>query len=246
MKRVFDAAVALPALLILGPGLAAIAALVWSEDRRSPWYCGARVARGGGFFRMIKFRSMRPGAWKTGVNSTARGDARITRAGAWLRRFKLDEIPQLWNVLKGEMSLVGPRPQTPADAALYTREERRMLAVRPGLTDLASIVFADEGAILEGSADPDLLYNQIIRPWKSRLALLYLDHQSWWIDLRMVWLTALALISRPRALEEVRSILKAWGADPLVQEMARREGPLLAYPPPGAQEIVSRYRVAGV
>lgn len=243
MKRVLDAAFALLALLVLWPLLAAIAVAVWIEDRRSPWYCGERVARGGGFFRMIKFRSMRPDAWKTGVNSTARGDARITRTGAWLRRAKLDELPQLWNVLRGEMSLVGPRPQSRADAEMYTREERRMLSVRPGLTDLASIVFADEGAILEGSADPDLLYNQIIRPWKSRLALLYVDHQSRWIDLRIVWLTALALISRPRALDGVERILETWGTDPLVQEMARRDGPLVAYPPPGAQEIVSRYRV---
>jgi len=146
-------------------------------------------------------------------------------------------------VLKGEMSLVGPRPQVPADAALYTHQERRLLALRPGITDLASIVFADEGGIVKGSADPDLLYNQIIRPWKSRLALLYLDHRSGWIDLRIVWLTLLVLISRETALAGVGSILKTWGADPLVQEVARRRGALLAYPPPGSREIVCHYRV---
>lgn len=243
MKRAMDAIVAAIGLLALSPLLAGIALVVWIDDRRSPWFRGVRVARGGGSFRMIKFRSMHPGAWKTGVNSTAEDDARITRAGAWLRRAKLDELPQLWNVLKGEMSLVGPRPQVPADAALYTREERRLLAVRPGITDLASIVFADEGEILKGSADPDLLSNQIVRPWKSRLALLYLDHRSAWLDLRIVWLTALVPISRERALEGVRSILKTWGADPLVQEIARRDGPLPAHPPPGAREIVSGHRM---
>jgi lipopolysaccharide/colanic/teichoic acid biosynthesis glycosyltransferase len=243
MKRTVEAAVAALGLLILSPLLAAIALAVWLEDRRSPWFRGVRVARGGGSFRMIKFRSMRPGAWKTGVNSTAEGDARITRVGAWLRRAKLDELPQLWNVLTGEMGLVGPRPQVPADAALYTQEEQRMLAVRPGITDLASIVFADEGAILKGSAEPDLLYDQIIRPWKSRLALLYLDHQSGWTDLRIVWLTALVLIARERALEGVQSILEIWGADPLVQEIARRDGPLLAHPPPGAPEMASGHRM---
>jgi hypothetical protein len=118
-----------------------------------------------------------------------------------------------------------------------------MLGVRPGITDLAPVVFADEGEILKGSPDPDLLYNQIIRPWKSRLALLYLDHQSGWIDLRIVGLTALVLVARARALAGVRSILKTWRADPLVQEIALRDGPLLAYPPPGAREIVSLYRV---
>jgi len=243
MKRAVEVAVAALGLLILSPLLAGIALVVWMEDRRSPWFRGVRVAHGGGSFRMLKFRSMRPGAWKTGVNSTAEDDDRITRAGAWLRRAKLDELPQLWNVLKGEMSLVGPRPQALADAALYTPEEQRMLTARPGITDLASIVFADERAILKGSADPDLLYNQIIRPWKSRLALLYLDHQSGWTDLRIVGLTALVLISRARALEAVRSILKTWGADPLVQEIARRDGPLPAHPPPGAREIVSGHRM---
>ena len=243
MKRAVEAAAAALGLLILSPLLAAIALLIWLEDRRSPWFKGARMARGGGQFRMLKFRSMRPEAWKTGVNATAEDDARITRVGRRLRRAKLDELPQLWNVLTGEMSLVGPRPQVPADAALYTAEEKRILAVRPGLTDLASIVFADEGAILDRSPDPDLLYNQIIRPWKSRLALLYVDRHSAWIDLRIVWLTAVLLISRPRALEGVQSILRIWSADPLVQEMARRDGPLLAHPPPGAREIVSHYRV---
>ncbi|HTD42896.1 MAG TPA: sugar transferase, partial [Bryobacteraceae bacterium] len=123
MKRAVEAAVAALGLLILSPLLAAIALMVWLEDRRSPWFRGVRVARGGGSFRMLKFRSMHPDAWKTGVNSTAEDDGRITRVGAWLRRAKLDELPQLWNVLRGEMSLVGPRPQVPADAALYTREE---------------------------------------------------------------------------------------------------------------------------
>ena len=243
MKRAVDVTVAAAGLLIFSPLLAGIALWIWLADRRSPWFRGVRVARGGGEFRMLKFRSMRPGAWKTGVNSTAEDDPRITRAGAWLRRAKLDELPQLWNVLKGDMSLVGPRPQVPADAARYTREEQRMLAVRPGITDLASIVFADEGGILKSSADPDRLYNQVIRPWKSRLALLYLDHRSGWTDLRIVWLTALVLISRARALEGVQSILKIWGADPLVQKIARRDGPPPAYPPPGAHEVVSLHRV---
>jgi lipopolysaccharide/colanic/teichoic acid biosynthesis glycosyltransferase len=243
MKRAVDTVVAALGLLILSPLLAGIAMVVWLDDRRSPWFRGVRVARGGGFFRMLKFRSMHPDAWKTGVNSTAEDDARITRAGAWLRRTKLDELPQLWNVLRGEMSLVGPRPQVPADAALYTQEEERLLALLPGITDLASVVFADEGEILKGSTDPDMLYNQIIRPWKSRLALLYLAHRSGWIDLRIVWLTVLVLISRSRALAGVQSILKLWRADPLVQEIARRDGPLLTHPPPGSREIVSVHLV---
>src|ERR1700733_3786825 len=167
MKRLFDFLTALIALTLLAPFLAAIALAIWLEDRKSPFFFALRVARGGGDFRMVKFRTMIPGAWKSGVNSTASGDARITRIGSYLRKGKLDELPQLWNVLAGDMSLVGPRPQVRADVNLYTSEERRMLRARPGITDLASVAFADEGEILSGSADPDLLYNQLIRPWKS-------------------------------------------------------------------------------
>jgi len=195
---------------------------------------------------MVKFRTMRPGAWKSGVNSTAEGDTRITRAGKWLRKAKLDELPQLWNVLNGDMSLVGSRPQVPTDADLYTAEERRMLTVRPGITDLASIVFADEGEILAGSADPDLLYNQIIRPWKSRLALLYVDRRSLSADLRILAMTALSLISRRRALEGVHRMLEEWCAGEMIRRVAERRDPLTAYPAPGASEAVTRYPAKAV
>lgn len=242
MKRAVDLAVSLAGLALLAPLLALIAVLVWVQDSHSPWFRGVRVARGGGVFRMLKFRSMRPQAWKTGVNSTAADDARITPLGRVLRRFKLDELPQLWNVLTGDMSLVGPRPQVEADAALYTEEERRMLAVRPGITDLASIVFADEGDILAGSSDPDLLYNQIIRPWKSRLALLYVDRASVALDARILFLTVLVLVSRRRALKSVEHLLRSWGVEEMLCEVAHRRRPLEPFPPPGAWAVVERYR----
>ncbi len=141
------------------------------------------------------------------------------------------------------MSLVGPRPQVRADAALYTAAENALLGARPGITDLASIVFSDEGEILAGSADPDLLYNQIIRPWKSRLALLSLDRASLGLDLRILYWTAGALVSRPWALARVSAQLERWNVgDPLLT-VARRRGPLAPYPPPGADQIVARYRV---
>ena len=235
MKRTLDISIAGLALLVLLPVLGVLAAAVWLEDRGSPWYRGVRAGRGGHEFRMWKFRSMRMGAALTGVNSTASGDARITRLGRFLRAWKLDELPQLWNVVTGEMSLVGPRPQVPEEAALYTRDELRMLEVLPGITDLASIVFSDEGEILAGSADPDLLYNQIIRPWKSRLALLYVGKASWTVDVRILAWTAAALISRRWALERVGKLLEAWGEGEPLLGMARRAAPLLAYPPPGAR-----------
>ncbi len=190
---------------------------------------------------MIKFRTMIPDAWKSGVSSTALGDRRITRVGKLLRRAKLDELPQLWNVLTGDMSLVGPRPQVEPDAALYTAEEQHLLDVRPGVTDLASLVFADEGEILAGSRDPDLLYNQSIRPWKSRLGLLYIERQSRTGDLKILLLTLLAAISRKKALAGVAEMLDSWDADPLLRRIALRRDPLLAWPPPGAEHVVSEY-----
>jgi lipopolysaccharide/colanic/teichoic acid biosynthesis glycosyltransferase len=244
MKRTLDLLLSALALLLLAPLLASIALAIWLEDRKNPFYFALRVARGGGDFRMVKFRTMIPDAWKSGVNSTASGDARITRIGRRLRKAKLDELPQLWNVLLGDMALVGPRPQVRADVNLYTAQERAMLQARPGITDLASIVFADEGQILAGSADPDLLYNQIIRPWKSRLILLYIDHRSFPGDLRILWLTALALVSRPRALRAMTLLLDCWSADPKLKAIASRTSPVEPWPPPGAREIVTQYKVA--
>ena len=241
MKRVADCVLALAAFTILAVPLLLIAVAVFLEDGCSPFYRGERIGLGKRPFRMLKFRSMHVDAWRSGVNSTAAGDPRITRIGRWLRRFKVDELPQLWNVLRGEMTFVGPRPQVPPDAELYTQVERRILGIRPGITDLASIVFADEAEILAGSADPDLKYNQVIRPWKSRLALAYLDHASLALDGRILAITLLSAISRPRALSAVAELLESWGSDPLLIQAALRESPLLAWPPPGSEQIVSRY-----
>lgn len=238
MKRLIDFMAALAGLILLAAPLGLIALAVFVEDRHSPFYRGARVGRGRREFRMLKFRTMIPGAAKTGVNSTADGDPRLTRVGRWLRACKLDEVPQLWNVLRGDMSLVGPRPQVPAEVEHYTLQERRLLAVRPGVTDLASIVFSDEGRILAGSADPDLLYNQIIRPWKSRLALAQIARPSLWLDAQVITFTLLALVSRPRALKRVGALLERWKVDPELRGIALRKASLHAAPPPGARAIV--------
>jgi lipopolysaccharide/colanic/teichoic acid biosynthesis glycosyltransferase len=239
MKRAFDFTVALVGLIVASPVLILVMTAIWLQDLRSPFYIAPRMAWGGGMFRMVKFRSMVVNADKIGGVSTAGSDRRITPVGRFVRKYKMDEIIQLWNVLTGDMSLVGPRPQVKADADLYTAEERRMLSVRPGITDPASIVFSDEGEILKDDPDPDLLYNQIIRPWKSRLALAYIDHTSLSVDIRLIALTAIAIFSRPAALRGLQSILQGWDLDPLVLRMAARQARLLAYPPPGAPEVVS-------
>lgn len=245
VKRAVDVVLSGLGLLVLMPVLAIFGALVWVQDWHSPLYIAPRVGRGGRVFSMVKLRSMIVRADRSGVDSTATSDPRITRVGAMIRRFKLDELTQLWNVLRGDMSLVGPRPQVERDVRLYTAVERHLLDLRPGITDFASIVFADEGSILEGSKDPDLRYNQIIRPWKSWLGLHYVKRRTLSLDLRLTLATALQMVSRRRALAWVAAMLRETNADPKLIAVARRNAPLVAAPPPGASEIVySRASVA--
>jgi lipopolysaccharide/colanic/teichoic acid biosynthesis glycosyltransferase len=239
IKRLFDIVASLAGLLVASPVLLPVMVLVWWQDKHSPFYIAPRVARDEGVFHMVKLRSMIINADKSGVDSTSAADRRITPVGHFIRRYKLDELTQLWNVLKGDMSLVGPRPNVKRETDLYTSEEKTLLTVRPGITDIASIVFADEGDILKDSKDPDLDYNQLIRPWKSRLGILYVEHRSLWLDIRLVFLTALAIVSRERALTGVGRILTELDADPLVRRVAARTEKLTPYPPPGADAIVT-------
>lgn len=239
MKRLLDIGVAAIGLIVLSPLLVVVSILIWLQDYHSPFYIATRTGRGERPFRMVKFRSMVIRADLTGVDSTAGDDPRITALGRFIRRFKIDEIPQLWNVLKGEMSLVGPRPNVERETVLYTQDEKRLLSMRPGITDLASIVFADEGDILQGSADPDLKYNQVIRPWKSRLGLLYVDNKpSVANDLRIILLTVRSALDRSSALVGVYEIASSLGADAQLLEIITRRQPLPAAAPPGASEIV--------
>ncbi|MEO7367072.1 MAG: sugar transferase [Gemmatimonadaceae bacterium] len=245
MKRLLDIAVASAGLLILSPLLIVLCVAIYLQDYHSPFYIASRMGRKERQFRMVKFRSMVIRADTSGVDSTAGDDPRITSLGKFVRRFKLDEIPQLWNVLKGEMSLVGPRPNVERETVLYTQDEKRLLSVRPGITDLASIVFADEGEILEGSVDPDLRYNQIIRPWKSRLGLLYVDATaSVARDIAVVGWTVRGALDRSSALAGVSRIAASIGASPQLLEIIARQTPLPAAPPPGATEIVASRVVA--
>ncbi len=135
---------------------------------------------------MLKFRTMVVNADKIGGPSTSADDPRVTRIGAFLRRYKLDELPQLINVVKGEMSFVGPRPEVLDEVNKYTSEERKLLSVRPGITDWASIKFRNEGEILRGSPDPHATYLEKIRPEKVRLGLEYVDKSSLMTDIRII------------------------------------------------------------
>jgi lipopolysaccharide/colanic/teichoic acid biosynthesis glycosyltransferase len=185
---------------------------------------------------MVKLRSMVMEADRTGVRSTAGDDRRITPIGRFARRFKLDELPQLWNVLKGDMSFVGPRPNVTTEVELYSAEERGLLTVRPGITDFASIVFADEGEILRGSKDPDRDYNLLIRPWKSRLGLHYIRTWSLRLDVRLILLTVAGAFSRRRTLSAVQRLLARTPTPADLIRVAGRTDPLVPTPPPGVGE----------
>jgi len=239
LKRVVDIGASAVGLIFTSPILFFFAIAVWLQDFRSPFYVADRIGLGGKAFRMVKLRSMVVNAERSGVTSTSDVDARITAIGQLIRKLKIDEITQLWNVLLGDMSLVGPRPNVAKwGVELYTEEEMRLLSVRPGITDFASIVFADESSILSTSDNPDLAYNQLIRPWKSRLGLFYIRHQRFWVDLELIWLTVVNAISREVALSKVVARLERLGAPPQLLIIAKRSETLIPYPPPGKEEIV--------
>lgn len=238
-KRAIDLAASAVGLVAASPLLLPVMFLVWKEDHNSPLYLAPRVGRDEKPFTMVKLRSMVVNADASGVDSTSATDPRITSTGTFIRAYKLDELTQLWNVLKGEMSLVGPRPNVSRETAMYTHEEKRLLSVKPGITDFASIVFADEGEILSGHEDPDLAYNQLIRPGKSKLGLFYIDRRSTLVDMRIIGLTGLAILSRERSLQGVVRLLTRLGADKDLLALAARKEPLVPSPPPGATAIVT-------
>jgi lipopolysaccharide/colanic/teichoic acid biosynthesis glycosyltransferase len=240
LKRLFDITLSLIGLLVLWPFLLLFMLLVWLQDYCSPFYIAPRARARNRTFNMIKLRSMVKNADKQGGASTAANDRRITWVGKLIRKTKFDEVPQLWNVLRGDMSLVGPRPQVSRDVALYTEEEQHLFDARPGITDFASIVFADEGDILRGSDNPDLKYNQVIRPWKSRLGLFYTRNQSVFVDVPVIVLTIGNAVSRGRTLRGTQALLRRLGADEQLVAVAGRQEPLRPFPPPGATEIETR------
>jgi lipopolysaccharide/colanic/teichoic acid biosynthesis glycosyltransferase len=181
--------VSLPLLLLV--------AVVIKLDSHGPvFYRGERVGRFGKLFRIFKFRTMCVDAEKIGGSSTSDNDPRITRVGGFLRRFKLDELPQLFNVLNGTMSFVGPRPQVAPLVELYTPDQRRLLDVRPGITDYASLKFRNLGQILEGEGDPDEAYLRVVAPEKIRLGLFYVDQNNFWTDLHIIVATVVSVSLR--------------------------------------------------
>ena len=239
MKRTFDLLASLAGLICLAPILFIFMFLIWKQDRHSPLYIAKRVGLNGREFNMVKLRSMVKNADANGVDSTSSNDMRITKIGHMIRRFKLDEIMQLWNVLLGDMSLVGPRPNVRRETDLYTDLEKKLLTVRPGITDISSIVFSDEGDILSGKSDPDISYHQLIRPGKSKLGLFYIAQSGFLLDLYLILLTCVAIISKPKALNLLTAKLRQLNASEELLLIASRAQELIPSPPPGSLNIVT-------
>ena len=194
LKRLFDLVVAGAGLLLLAPLLLVIALWIKLDSPGPVFFRQQRVGRFGTLFRIHKFRSMNGDAPLAGPQLTVGADPRITRAGAFLRRSKLDELPQLIDVLVGTMSLVGPRPEVPRYVAMYPAELRaKVLSVRPGITDPASIAYRDENTLLAGAADPERVYIEQVMPAKLRFAAQYVDRMSLWNDVRLIGATLRSL-----------------------------------------------------
>ena len=189
MIRLFDIVFSFLGILISFPLLIIIYLLVIFESRGGGLYIQNRVGKGGIDFRLYKFRSMRTGSDKKGLITIGERDSRITKMGMFIRRFKLDELPQLFNVLNGTMSLVGPRPEVRKYVNLYTPEQLKVLSVRPGITDYASIQYVDENALLGASIDPEKVYIEEVLPNKIQLNMKYIDNQGIKEYFRIVFLT---------------------------------------------------------
>lgn len=203
-KRSFDIVVATIGLAIMSPVLVCIALMIKLSSQGPVLYRGIRVGLNEKLFAMLKFRTMVVNAESLGGSATAADDPRITSVGKFLRRYKLDELPQLFNVLFGDMSLVGPRPEVEKYVNMYSPEEKAILTVRPGITDWASIWNSNEAAVLEGSRDPERTYEELIRPTKLALQLLYLSNHSFIVDLRIVFHTAIKLIHEDWVPKELK------------------------------------------
>jgi len=195
-KRGCDVLLAAIGMVLSAPILGACALAVAVDSNGPIFYRGVRVGKGGKRFHMLKFRTMVSDADRKGGSSTPSDDPRITRVGSFLRKHKLDELPQLWNVFRGEMSFVGPRPQVEWVVNGYTALEQQLLDVRPGITDYASLMFPDEGSILKGSPDPDRDYMLKIHPEKVRLGLEYVRTRTLLTDFRIIGQTLFTLIQR--------------------------------------------------
>lgn len=194
MKRLLDILSSLLVLILLCPLWLVLALLIVCDSRGGVFYRQIRVGKDNKDFYLYKFRTMRPDADKKSLLTVGERDSRVTRVGCFLRKYKLDEFPQLINVLKGDMSIVGPRPEVRKYVDMYTPEQMRVLSVRPGLTDLASIQYVHENELLAASDNPEQTYIDVVMPAKLQLNLQYIDNQSFWGDIKLIFQTFAAIL----------------------------------------------------
>ena len=194
MKRLFDIVFSLIGLLLIFPILIIISVLIKLDSKGSVFYRQVRVGKNNKDFKIFKFRTMHKNADSLGLLTVGGRDPRVTSLGYYLRKFKLDELPQLINVLLGDMSFVGPRPEVRKYVDLYTNEQKKVLTVRPGITDLASIEFRNENEILSGQEDPDKYYIDVIIPKKLKINLRYIEERSILKDIRVIFKTFTVII----------------------------------------------------
>jgi lipopolysaccharide/colanic/teichoic acid biosynthesis glycosyltransferase len=198
-KRLFDIICAGGGLVIVSPALLLIAILVKLSDHGPILFKQQRVGGGGRLFWILKFRTMVANAERLGLSVTKAGDPRITRLGRFLRKSKLDELPQLWNVWRGDMSFVGPRPEVPGYVAKYSKQQKRVLRLKPGITDLATLEFRNEEELLQTAPDPERFYLDYCIPRKIELNLAYAENASLWKDIRIILQTLGLIRTRPLA-----------------------------------------------
>lgn len=222
-KVIVDKILSFIVLIIFLPFIMIFLLSIFLSDFSNPIYISDRVGKDFKKFKLFKIRSMINNASSTGVTSTSNNDNRITPLGKYIRKFKFDEILQLINVIIGDMSLVGPRPQIESEVKLYSDFEKGLLSVKPGITDFSSIIFSDEGEILKNSSNPNKDYNDLIRPWKSKYGIFYIKHMSLKIDIILIFLTILSIFNRKLSLNLLSNILKKKGAEVSLIEIAKRE-----------------------
>lgn len=194
MKRVFDLVASGLGLLVLSPVFLILAVWVKSDSRGPVFYRQVRVGRYGRDFTLYKFRSMRVGSDKKGLITVGGRDPRVTRSGYFIRKYKLDELPQLINVFAGDMSLVGPRPEVRKYVDMYTREQMRVLYVRPGITDLASIRYRNENELLASVEDPERFYQEVVMQDKLKINLEYVSKHGFWYDIKLIFETIFSIL----------------------------------------------------
>lgn len=231
IRRPIESLISVVILIFVSPALMALMAALWARDLAAPILVVTRIGQGGRSFRVAIMRATAP--------THASGQARLGRLDRLAQIVHANAILQLLNVVAGTMSLVGPRPSLPSEAVGFTAIEKRLFDSRPGIVDFAAIIFADECEILRGSADPELDYNRLIRPWKSRLGLFYLENRSLWLDWELFAVASIAIVSRAHGLSRAERLLTELEAPTEIKEIAARRATLTPCPPPGAARPVT-------